>query len=82
MHSEKKSYFFFDSFCNAVHYMGTMKLKRPKTTPMMVRLEDELEARLRRAAKTMGSNKSAVFRFALLNELPRIERGQINIPAL
>jgi predicted transcriptional regulator len=58
-----------------------MKTKRPKTTPMMVRIEDELEGRLRAAAKKMGSNKSAVFRFALLNELPRIEGGHITIAA-
>ncbi len=49
---------------------------------MMVRIEQALDARLRRAAKTMWSNKSAVARYALLNELPRIERGQINFPTL
>jgi len=59
-----------------------MKEKRPKTTPIPVRIDADLHRRLRRAAKAMGSNNSAVFRFALLNELPRIERGQINIPAL
>lgn len=52
-------------------------MKRPKTTPVPVRLDEVTRSRLRRAAKTMGSNDSAVIRLAILIQLPDIERGRI-----
>lgn len=48
-----------------------------KTKPVPVRLDTNTRARLRNAAKKMGSNSSAVIRFSILQQLPEIERGTI-----
>ena len=52
-----------------------------KTKPLPVRCNEELINRLKRAAKRMGSNDSAVIRFCVLTVLPQIERGVVQIPA-
>jgi predicted transcriptional regulator len=54
-------------------------MKKAKTSPVPVRLDDDLRGRLRRAAKRMGSNDSSVIRFAILTQLPHIEAGRITI---
>lgn len=55
-----------------------MKLKRV-THPVPVRLDDQLRARLKRAAKRMGASNSATIRFAIINQLPAIEAGRITL---
>lgn len=56
-----------------------MALAKSKTVPVPVRLNTELRARLRRAARRMGSTDSATIRFAILNQLPQIEAGHITL---
>lgn len=51
----------------------------PKTKPIPIRLDDNTKARLDRAAKRLGSNRSAIIRFAILNQLPPIERGRVDL---
>ena len=50
-----------------------------KTTPVPVRMDADMRQRLARAAKKMGSNASSVIRFAVLQQLPKIEGGTITI---
>jgi predicted transcriptional regulator len=53
-----------------------MKLK---TKSIPIRLDIDLRERLSRAARKMGSNRSSVIRFAIMNQLPEIEAGQITL---
>jgi predicted transcriptional regulator len=57
-----------------------MKHMEP-TVPIPVRLDDRTRGRLDRAAKKMGSNRSSVIRFAVINQLPQIEAGKITLAA-
>jgi hypothetical protein len=50
-----------------------------KTKPVPVRLDGHTQARLKRAAKRMGSNTSCVIRLALIQQLPAIESGVIRL---
>jgi|GEM_PF-3052191 len=47
--------------------------------PIPVRLDERLRTRLKRAAKLMGSNSSAVIRFSIIQQLPAIESGVITL---
>lgn len=58
--------------------MITDVLKVP-TRPVPVRLDSELRQRLKRAAKKMGSNSSAVIRFSVIQQLPIIESGTVKL---
>ena len=58
-----------------------MKLKRTKTVPVPIRLDEDTNFRLRRAAKRLGQDRSGVIRFAILTILPQIESGTIVLPA-
>jgi hypothetical protein len=49
------------------------------TKPIPVRIHPRLRARIRAAAKRMGSNASAVIRFSVLQQLPAIEAGRIEL---
>ncbi|HWM26579.1 MAG TPA: CopG family transcriptional regulator [Chthoniobacterales bacterium] len=55
-----------------------MKTK-PATHPLPIRLDAELRARIKRAAKRMGASDSATIRFAIVNQLPHIEAGRITL---
>jgi hypothetical protein len=72
--TEKKASQGLTSYINAIRYA---QMKRGPTTPIPVRLDDLTLARIRRAAKRMGSNTSAVVRFSVMNQLPQIEGGRI-----
>jgi len=61
-------------------YVHRVAIKtRPRTTPVPVRLDDQLSARLRRAARRMGTTTSSVIRFSILQQLVGIERGRIEL---
>lgn len=49
----------------------------PRTKPIPIRMDSALRGRLRNAARRLGSTPSAVVRFAVLQQLPQIERGRI-----
>jgi predicted DNA-binding protein len=49
------------------------------TSPLPIRLDAELRARIKRAAKRMGASDSATIRFAIINQLPQIESGRITL---
>lgn len=49
------------------------------TVPVPIRLDPVTRDRLRAAARRMGSNPSAVIRFAIINQLGEIESGRITI---
>lgn len=53
------------------------EMKHGPTTPVPVRVDSLTHARIRRAAKKLGSNTSAIIRFAIINQLPQIESGTI-----
>lgn len=50
-----------------------------KTRPIPIRLDKELRERLKRAAKMMGSNSSAIMRFSIMQQLTHIESGTISL---
>lgn len=50
---------------------------RAHTRPIPIRFDAQVRSRLIRAARRMGSNPSAVIRFAVLQQLPQIEAGII-----
>ena len=52
-------------------------MKRSRTIPVPVRISPETQVRIRKAAKKLGSNTSALIRFAVINQLPQIETGRI-----
>jgi hypothetical protein len=52
---------------------------RPPTTPVPIRLDEQLRARIERAAKKLGLNSTAVIRFAIHNQLPLIESGVLTL---
>jgi hypothetical protein len=54
-------------------------MTRAKTKPIPVRIDKTTHRRLRGAALKMGSTTSGIIRFAVLNQLPRIESGQITL---
>jgi predicted transcriptional regulator len=56
-----------------------MKTKQPPTHPLPIRLDADLRARIKRAAKRMGASDSATMRFAIINQLPAIESGRITL---
>jgi predicted DNA-binding protein len=58
-----------------------MPSKGKNTTPVPVRFDQVTKGRLRRAASRMGSNSSAVIRFAVLKGLDEIESGHFRLPA-
>jgi predicted transcriptional regulator len=55
--------------------------KPPRTKPVPIRFDSVLRGRLRQAARRLGSTPSAVVRFAVLQQLPQIERGRIILTA-
>jgi len=52
---------------------------RQRTTPVPIRIDALLLERLVRAAQKMGTSRSSVIRLAILNQLPEIEGGKINL---
>jgi hypothetical protein len=54
-------------------------MAQPITRPIPIRFDACTRTRLRSAAKRLGSNPSAVVRFAVLQQLPMIESGMINL---
>jgi len=60
--------------------MAQAQLAKPrKTRPIPIRVDNRLAARIRKAAKRMGSSSSAVVRFSILQQLPDIESGHITL---
>jgi predicted DNA-binding protein len=51
------------------------------TKPIPVRLDALTKSRLHRAAKRLGSTRSGVIRFSILNLLPQIEAGVVVLNA-
>jgi predicted DNA-binding protein len=51
-----------------------------RTRPIPIRMEGMLLERVRRVARRMGTNRSAVVRLALLVNLPELEGGHLRLP--
>jgi hypothetical protein len=66
-------------------YIGDIRCAAMKhgepTVPIPVRLDERTRGRLDKAAKKMGSTRSSMIRFAVLNQLPQIEAGKITLAA-
>jgi hypothetical protein len=51
--------------------------EKMQTVPVPVRFDKLTRERLSRAAQRLGSNRSAVVRFAVFTQLPLIESGRL-----
>ena len=49
-------------------------------SPIPVRMDQSLVARVRRAAKRLGTSSSAILRLSILTQLPKIESGILELP--
>ncbi len=59
-----------------------MRTKEPRTTPVPVRLDRPLRARVKDVANRLGTTASALIRFSVHLQLEEIERtGEIRIQA-
>jgi predicted DNA-binding protein len=56
-----------------------IRTMKPKKVPVMIKMEVELIKRLDGAGRRMGSNRAAVVRLAILQLLPQIEAGHLNL---
>lgn len=56
-----------------------VKEVKETTVPVPIRMTEALRGRVRRAARRMRTNSSAVMRFAIANQLPAIEAGEITL---
>jgi predicted transcriptional regulator len=56
-----------------------VKVKKPRTKPVPIRLDHATTGRLDLAAKRLSSNRAAVIRLAIHQMLPDIEAGQLTL---
>lgn len=51
-----------------------------KTKVIPIRMDSNLQERVRKAGRRLGSNSSSVIRLSILTILPQIEEGTISVP--